>query len=133
MEQDEADRALAECTLSTIAAVCCFAATAFLGPVGAVLAAAAVNTAAMLAREGAKANMGEPSFFTKSVGAALVGFFFSEFLVVASAGLDGLVGSYMDMVEEEFVASSIEGMVVDAATWGAKKGLKTLTSDQFKL
>lgn len=100
---------------------------------GACLAAAAINTGAMLAREGMKANMGEPSFFTRSVGAAMAGFFFSEFLVIAGVGLDGLVGSYMDMVEEEFVAAAIEGMVVDVGTWGGKKALKTLTNEEFKL
>lgn len=133
MAQDEAQRAIAECTLSTIAAVCCFFATTLLGPVGACLAAAAINTGAMLAKEGMKANMGEPSFFTRSVGAAVTGFLFSEFLVIAGVGLDGLVGSYMDMLEAEFVASAIEGMVVDVGTWGGKKALKTLTKEEFKL
>ncbi|KAK4149416.1 hypothetical protein C8A00DRAFT_37985 [Chaetomidium leptoderma] len=125
-------RAIAECTLSTIAAVTCFFATTLLGPVGACLAAAAINTGAMLAKEGMKANMGEPSFFTRSVGAAIAGFFFSEFLVIAGTGLGGLVGSYIDMLEEEFVASAIDGMVVDVGLWGGKKALKTLTKEEFK-
>ncbi|KAH6632492.1 hypothetical protein F5144DRAFT_252936 [Chaetomium tenue] len=131
-DPDEAQRALAECTLSTIAAVCSFAATVFLGPVGACLAAAAVNTGAMLAREGMHANMGEPSFFTRSVGSAVAGFFFSEFLVIAGAGLGGLAGAYMELIEEEFVANAMSGFLLKLATWGGKKALKTVTDEEFK-
>ncbi len=100
---------------------------------GACLAAAAIGSGAMLAKEGMKANMGEPSFFTRSVGAAMAGFFFSEFLVIAGVGLDNLVGSYFDMMGEEFVASAIDGMVADVGMWGGKKALKTLTKEEFKL
>lgn len=119
--------------LSTITAVASFFATTLLGPVGACLAAAAINTGTMLAKERMKANMGEPSFFTRSVGAAMVGFFFSEFLIIAGVGIDGLVASYMDTLEEEFVASAIEGMVVDVGTWDGKKALEAVTNEEFKL
>jgi hypothetical protein len=131
--QDEARRAEAECTLSTIAAVSTFCATALLGPVGACLAAAAIGTVTMLTREGMKANMGEPSFFAKSIGAAMADFFFSEFLIIAGIGLDGLVGSYVDMLEEEFVQSVIDTMLTKLAFYAGKKELKSLANDEFKL
>lgn len=103
--QNEAERACAECTISTAALVGSFVATAFLGPVGACLAMVAMNTASSLAKEVVKAKSGESSYLTKTVGAALVGFFFSEVLIIADMGIGGLVGSYMDMLEEELVAT----------------------------
>ena len=79
------------------------------GTGGCLLGRRGINTGAMLAKEGMKANMGEPSLFTRSVGAAMVGFLFSEFLIIAGVGIDGLVGSYIDMLEEEFVVSASRG------------------------
>ncbi|KAK3897219.1 hypothetical protein C8A05DRAFT_39233 [Staphylotrichum tortipilum] len=131
-DTDEARRAAAECSLSTIAAVTTFFATALLGPVGACVAAAAIGTGAMLAREGMRANMGEPSFFTKSVGAAMAEFFFSEFLVIAGIGLDSLVGSFVDMMEEDFVQLEIDSMLSKLAFYAGKKELKSLANDEFK-
>lgn len=43
------------------------------------------------------------------------------------------VGSYVDMLEEEFVQSVIDTMLTKLAFYAGKKELKSLANDEFKL
>ncbi|KAH8700736.1 hypothetical protein BGW36DRAFT_374871 [Talaromyces proteolyticus] len=132
-DHDEAVRAAAECTYSTIVMGAALVGGALFGPVGAAVASAVAGYAGMYAKAAIGQHIGNPAMRNEVTAITVYRVLTTELFLIAGVGIGEMSVAFSDLLAEELMAEGFDQLVVDMGKWLGKKGLKSMTKEDMKL
>ncbi|KAL5042427.1 hypothetical protein BDW71DRAFT_211184 [Aspergillus fruticulosus] len=132
-DEDEALKAVAECTYSTVVLAATLAGSFLGGPLGAAVGSAVAAAAAPFMEAAIAQGISDPTMRSELTAVSIYKILTQEVFIIAGVGIGEISGAFGKLLTDELTEEGFESLFSDMGGQLGKKGLKALTKKQMKM
>ncbi|KAL2837622.1 hypothetical protein BJX68DRAFT_249659 [Aspergillus pseudodeflectus] len=132
-DEDEAKRAAAECTYSTMVLAASIAGGTLGGPLGAALGSAIATVAGKYVEAAIAETIEDPTLRAPLTGVSIYNILVSEVFIIAGVGIGEISSQFGQLLTDELTEEGFSELFSKMAGQLGKKGLNKLTKEELKL